>query len=86
MLFACDIVSPYFTLLFPPGNGIGVAGFRHLADGVSQNSVLEYLDLARNGGRDPGVEYLSEALRENTSIRRLNLRGTEHVVPFFPLC
>jgi hypothetical protein len=68
-------------------NGIGLEGLSALCDGLAVNQTLESLDLGRAAsqtvlgaaGNDfqNGGELLAAMLRCNTSLHRLNLRGTK---------
>jgi hypothetical protein len=62
------------------GNQFGPDTCKHLADALKINKTLRYLDLENNKltdfGKDTtGVEYLFNALRDNTHLLAINLNG-----------
>jgi hypothetical protein len=62
------------------GNQFGPESCKHFADALKVNKTLRYLDLENNkltdNGKDTsGVEYLFNALRENTHLLSINLNG-----------
>lgn len=56
---------------------IGDCGARYLAAALKQNKVLLDLNLSQTGLSDEGVWLLADALRANTTLRFLDVRGND---------
>jgi len=65
--------SPTLTELDLSQNSLGPGGFAAIAQGLLHENELRSLRLAHNPGRGEGLQFLSNALRSNPNLLRLDL-------------
>ena len=68
--------NKFLKVLYIGMNKLGNVGLEYLADALSLNTALEYLDAFDVNFSNEGATYLDNAIRKNSSLKSIRLANT----------